>query len=161
VTEVVIDGSNVVNKSQQQFYAHPNTIWPITLQLYTLHVQSTDALFGFAQGKSVQLQLPDGSIQTYPLDGTGSAEIHSLARGTYTAEFTGIKGLSTRVPVALSRDQDLTSRVISYLDLGVVAIFGAALALGLLLFGRPSLRPSLRKSNQSRRALYQDKDAAR
>ncbi len=162
VTEVVVDGSNVVNKSQQQFYAKPNTVWPIALQLYTLHVQSTDALFGFAQGKSLQLRLPNGTIQTYPLDATGSAEVPALARGTYTAEFTGIKGLSTQVPVALSRDQQLVSRVISYLDLAVVGVFGAALALGLLLFGRPSLRPSLRKKNRSQQApVYkQDKDAA-
>ena len=77
VTEVVVDGSNVVNKSQQQFYANPNIVWPITLQLYTLHVQSTDALFGFAQGKALQLRLPNGSHSDL------SARRNRLGRGSF------------------------------------------------------------------------------
>jgi hypothetical protein len=136
VTQVMVDGSNVVNKSQQQFYAQPNAAWSISLLLYALHIQATDAMFGFPQGKALELQLPDGRTQTYPLDSAGSAQMYSLARGNYYFRVLGAKGLSTRAPIALSKDQSLTTRVISYLDLGVVAGAGVLLALALLLYGR-------------------------
>ena len=75
VTDVTVDGSNVVNKAQQQFYAEPNGTWTISLLFYSLRVQATDALFGFAQGKALTLELPNGQVQTYPFDSTGAADI--------------------------------------------------------------------------------------
>ncbi len=140
VTDVTVDGSNVINKSQQQFYAQPNGTWSISLLFYSLRIQAADALFGFAQGRAVELQLPDGRTQTYPLDPTGAAQIHALARGSYSFRILGANGLSTQAPIALSRDQTVITRVISYLDLGVVAAAGLLIALALILWGRLSLR---------------------
>lgn len=149
VTEVMVDGSNVVNKAQQQFYAQPNGTWTISLLLYSLRIVAKDALFGFPQGSGVQLYLPDGRVQTYPLDKSGSAQMHSLARGNYSFQVTGVPGITARAPIALSKDQELDTRVISYLDLGIIAGAGALLALGLLLFGRMSLRRSRSRSEES------------
>ena len=136
VTQVTVDGSNVVNKSQQQFYAQRNATWSISLLLYALRIQATDALFGFPQGKALELQLPDGRTHTYPLDSSGSAQVYALARGNYYFRVLGVNGLSTRAPSALSKDQLLSTKVISYLDLGVVAGAGVLLALALLFYGR-------------------------
>ncbi len=148
VTQVMVDGSNVVNKSQQQFYAQPNATWSISLLLYALRIQATDALFGFAEGKALQLNLPNGRVQTYPLDSTGSAQMYGLARGDYTFRILGTNGLSTQAPIALSKDQSLSTRVISYLDLAVVGGAGFLVSLVLLLFGRFSLRRSARAKDQ-------------
>jgi hypothetical protein len=152
VTDVSIDGSNVVNKAQQQFYPQPNATWTISLLLYSLRITAADALFGFPQGKQVKLQLPNGSIQTYPVDQTGAAQIYSLARGNYNFQVVGAKGLATTAPIALSKDQELDTKVISFLDLEVVAATGALLALALFIFGRLSLRRSRRRSQESRGA---------
>ncbi len=138
VIDVMVDGSNVVNKSQQRFYTHPGDNWEISLLFYTMRVDARDGLFGNTLGKSVNLEFPDGSVKNYPLENR-VAEINSLARGIYTIEFVGIKGMSNRSPVALSRDQEVHSKVITYVDMVVVGLLGIFVALGMLLYGRPKL----------------------
>ncbi len=152
VTEVMVDGSNVVNKGQQQYYADPNGTWTISLLFYSLRVQSTDALFGFPAGKSLQLYLPNEQVQTYPLDPTGAAQIRGLARGSYSFRITGVRGLSTLAPVALSKDQTVVTRVISYLDMGVVAGAGLLVALAFLAIGRVMVLRSRARDARATRA---------
>jgi hypothetical protein len=149
VLNVTVDGSNVVNQAQQRFYAHPNEIWSISLLFYSLQVNATDALFGFSVGKSVDLKFPDGQIKNYPLSETGAAEIHSLARGDYSIEFKGTNGLANPTPIALSRNQEVNTKIITYLDLATVGLLGALVMLGLLIYGRPSIVGFLRKNDQS------------
>jgi hypothetical protein len=147
VIGVTVDGSNVVNQSQQRFFTYPVENWPISLLLYSLRISAKDGLFGSPVGKSVNLQFPDGHVENYPLDQNGTVEIHSLARGNYSTELVGTYGLSSRTPVALSRNQDVSTKVVTYLDLAAVGLLGVIVALGLLLYGRPSLL-NLRKKNQ-------------
>ena len=143
VIDVMVNGSNVVNQSQQRFYTHPNDNWEISLLFYSMRVDARDGLFGNTVGESVNLEFPDGSVKNYPLDKNGVAEIRSLPRGIYTIEFVGINGVSNRTPVALSRDQEVHSKVITHLDMAMVGLLGLILALGLLLYGRPWLLHSL------------------
>jgi hypothetical protein len=83
-----------------------------------------------------------------------TAEIHSLARGIYHLEVTGIDGLNTSIPVALSRNQKVSVAVVTYLDLMVVGSIGVIAALGLVLYGRPWLLGNLLKRKpQSTREL--------
>jgi hypothetical protein len=151
VTSVMVDGSNVVNKAQQQFFAKPNDIWHISLLFYSMQVHSKDALFGFPVGTDLRLELPNGQIQIYPLDSSGAAEVHSLARGQYYFQIAGAKGISPRAPVTLSKDQDLSTRVITYLDMGTVFGTGLFLAIGLLVFGRFSLKQAEARNDRARR----------
>jgi hypothetical protein len=51
-------------------------------------------------------------------------------------------------PVAMTRDQVATLKVVSYLDVGVIFVVLLAIAGGLLLVGRPALRRRLRRSFQ-------------
>ena len=151
VTEAMVDGSNVVNKAQQQFYAQPNATWSISLLLYGLRISTQDALFGFPQGTAVQLYLPNGQVQTYPLDKNGVAQMYRLARGNYNFQIMGAKGLTTRAPIALSKDQELTTKVISFLDLAVIGGAGALLAIALVVFGRLSLHKTLAREEEAQR----------
>jgi hypothetical protein len=147
VIDVMVDGSNVVNKSQQRFYTHPGDNWKISLLFYTMHVDARDGLFGNKIGKSVNLEFPDGSVRNYPLK-NGVADITSLPRGIYTIEFVDINGMSNRTPVALSRDQDVHTKVITYLDMVVVGLLGLFVALGMLLYGRRKLLRALLDKKQ-------------
>jgi hypothetical protein len=149
VLNVMVDGSNVVNQAQQRFYANPNETWSISLLLYSLRVTATDALFGFPVGQSVSVEFPDGRTENYSLGETKVAEINSLARGNYYVKFMGAYGLSNRLPVALSRNQEVTAKIITYLDLIIVGMLGVLVMLGLLLYGRPSIVGSLFKRNRS------------
>jgi hypothetical protein len=154
VISVTIDGSSVVNQAQQKFYADQNATWPISLLLYSLRVEVKDVLFGTPVGEAVELEYPDKQIKIYPLGPLKTAEIHSLARGIYHLEVTGIDGLNTSIPVALSRNQKVSVAVVTYLDLMVVGSIGVIAALGLVLYGRPWLLGNLLKRKpQSTREL--------
>jgi hypothetical protein len=136
VISMLVDGSNVVNKSQQRFYAHSNDTWQISMILYTLNIRANDGLFGSSVGESVALVYPDGHIQNYPLDLNGTAMIHGLARGNYSVQVLNAKGLKQNIPVALSRSQTIDVNVPTNLDLIVVIGLGLLVALSLIVFGR-------------------------
>jgi hypothetical protein len=154
IISVTIDGSNVVNQAQQRFFADPNDNWPISLMLYSLHIDAKDGLFGSPVGKAVDVQFPDGHTVIYPLDQAGTVNIHSLARGLYHIELTGVDGLSTKMPVALSRIQVVHINVVTRMDIIAVALMGLALALGLLLYGRPWI---LRRFISKTQAIFPEK----
>ena len=142
VIDMQVDGSNVVNKSQQRFFVHPNDTWQISLILYTLNIRANDGLFGSSVGKSVNLVYPDGHVQNFLLDLNGTAAIHGLARGDYSVQVLNAKGLKQNIPVALSRSQTIDINVPTNLDLMVVAGLGLLVALSLIIFGRlQPLRP--------------------
>jgi hypothetical protein len=149
VLNVTVDGSNVVNKSQQRFYASPGETWPISLLLYSMRINAKDGLFGFPVGKSVNIEFPDGRVENHALDNLGRVELHTLARGNYSTELVDSYGLTNRIPVALSRDQEVITKILTYLDLTVVGALGGLIALGLLLYGRPSLLTDLLKKNST------------
>lgn len=143
LNSVKIDGSNVVNSAQQRFYAKPDDTWTISLLLYSLHITAKDGLFASPLGKSVDILLPNGQTQNYSMDKSGILEIHSLARGIYHISLVGVKGLGTSTPVALSRNQVVNLKIVTLLDVSVVGLLSFALALGLILYGRPKLIVSL------------------
>jgi len=152
VIDMQVDGSNVVNKSQQRFFAHPNDTWQISMILYTLNIRANDGLFGSSVGKSVALVYPNGHIQNYPLNLNGMAVIHGLARGNYSLQVLNAKGLKQNIPVALSRSQTIDVNVPTNLDLLVVGGLGLLVALSLIIFGR--LQP-LRPRTKSDRPAHQ------
>jgi len=139
VINVMVDGSNVVNQSQQRFYTSAGGNLTIELILYSLQVNAIDGLFGWPVGKSLLLEYPDGRIEEYPLNEKGGVDIESLARGTYFLRIAGVKGIDNRIPVALSRNQTVNMKVITYFDIAVFGFLGLLFVLGLLLFGRPWL----------------------
>ena len=142
VERAVVGGSNVVNKTQQRFYATPGGRVRLSLLLYSARIEVHDLLFGFSIGHSLELVYPDGNRTTFRL-ADGRLDLSSLPRGTY-----GIRvhawGYSPAVPLALSKDQDLSLRVVSYLDMLTIAVVAVALTLVLVLLRRPRLRARFR-----------------
>jgi hypothetical protein len=155
ITSVMADGSNVVNSSQQQFYALANDTWKISMLLYSINLSASDGLFNFPTGRSINLVAPDGTVKNYTLDSSGSTEIHSLARGDYSIQLVGATGLGTRTPVALSRNQNVSIKDISILDLLVLAVLGIGLTLGLLIFGRPNMFSFLVRGNRRQAMAFE------
>ena len=139
VINVTVDGSNVVNASQQRFFAQPNGNWQISLILYSLSIHATDGLFGSSVGKSVNLVYPDGKVLNYPYDLSGTVSIHGLARGNYSVQVIGAKGLKQVIPVALSRSQTVEIKIPTNVDLLLLFFLGMLVVLGLLVFGRRQL----------------------
>lgn len=132
------DGSNVVHKAQQRFYPSASRHVVVHLLLYSARLATHDLLFGFPVGRRLDLVYPDGRKVSFPLKGHPLL-LRSLPRGTY-----GIKvhawGYAPSVPLALSKDQVIDLRVISYLDMVVIVLAAAAVTALLILLRRPQLR---------------------
>jgi hypothetical protein len=136
VDQVVINGSDVVHRSQQRATFGTNRNWQISLLFYSVQFVAHDAFFHNPLGKEVRVVAADGSTQTYSLAADGTAILPRVPRGDYKVSVLGA-GYSPPRPVTLTRDQAVDLEVVSKLDflliMGILGVF----AIGLLLVGRP------------------------
>ncbi len=138
LAEVTMAGTNVVNTGQQFFRPTKNSNFPISLLLYDLTVRTNDALTGGAVGGTAELVYPDNTSKILPLDAHGAADFQGLPRGSYLVKLK-IGGIAPPTPVALSRTQEATIRVISYVDIAATVILALLILIGLLWLGRRRL----------------------
>jgi hypothetical protein len=141
VERAIFDGSDVVHRAQQRFYPASTRHVAVQLLLYSARLGAHDLLFGFRVGKKLDLIYPDGHQRSFPVDGR-SLWLHSLPRGTYAIKIH-TWGYSPTVPLALSRDQVIDLRVVSYLDLLVMLFALVVVTACLVLVRRPHLRARL------------------
>lgn len=138
VDEVMIDGSNVVNRSQQRTTLENTTIWSIELLFFGVHFQAADAFFGTPLGTHVVVEAVDGSQYRLPLNESGSVAMPRLARGEYLISVEG-GGYSPPRPIRVSRDQTVQLEVVSSLDLMLLVGTASMVGIGLIVAGRPFL----------------------
>lgn len=138
VEEMIIDGASVVNRGQQRFSVEPDVPWRIEVLLFSARFVSRDALFDTPIGSGIHLQYPDGRRSYLPFGPDSELTVRSLARGIYRVQVE-TSGYSPSTPVALTRDQVVSLKVVSRLDLALAAAFVMIVAAGLLLAGRPHL----------------------
>ena len=128
---VKIHGAEVVNRGQQAWTPTMNGVWTIQLLLYGMTVQTHDAMFGMPVSGQLQLTYPDGVTVKQAVDSAGRVSFVNLPRGQYQLQLSP-SAFSPPTPVALSRPQEATLRVITYLDVAVAA--GALILAVALLF---------------------------
>ncbi len=150
IEHVFVEGTDVVNESQQKFIPSQGREWQIQLLYYPAHFTARDMLFGFPLGSAINLKFPSGSTRRYPLEG-GQAAVAALPRGNYQVSIEGVTGYAPAVPLAMSRDQEVALTAVSAVDMVVGAVVGLSLALGLLLVNRPQLRGRILLIASSRR----------
>ena len=143
VHSVKVKGAEVVNRAQQRFYPRDSADVVVRLLFYSAEFSARDAFFGFPIGSGIRLRHPDGQWHTYAFGDDGTVKLPALPRGDYIVEVEA-PGINTPQPVALSRNQLVAVKVLSYYDLGALAAFLALLALGLLALGRPHVFRQLR-----------------
>jgi hypothetical protein len=114
----------------------------VRLLLYSATVGAHDLIFGFPIGRSLELLYPNGQRATHELRGR-QLVLNALPRGTYRIK-VHTWGYSPVVSLALSKDQELELRIVSYLDLFVIALAVLGVTGTLVLLPRPALRKSLR-----------------
>jgi hypothetical protein len=136
VDQVLIDGANVVNRSQQRTTFDESQEWTISLLFFTVRFQAYDALFGTPLGDELIVQSPDGTERTIPLNENGTAIIPRLPRGDYEVSVVG-GGYSPPRPIRISRDQTVLLEVISQRDAMVFGGVAVSVVAGLVLAGRP------------------------
>jgi phospholipase C len=135
--KVLVAGSNVVHRGQQRFFPAASPKMQLRLLLFAVRVTVRDALLGFPIGSAVRLEYPDGREQREALGPSADLTVKSLPRGDYRVSVEAL-GMSSSRPIALSRDQEVDLRVISWLDIAVVLMVLGSLALALLFIRRPA-----------------------
>ncbi len=135
VQSVVLNGAELVNRSQQRFVPDVDQEWTIELLFFEAKVQATDLLFGTPAGEGVEVTGPDGTSQRYPLGDDGVVTLPAVPRGEYQMTVFG-PGISFSRPVSVSKDQDVDLMVISVLDIALVATMLLLIAVSLILIGR-------------------------
>jgi hypothetical protein len=139
VREVVIDGSNVVNRGEIRFYPFRTRVLPVELLFFDLEIASSDALLGTKIGSFLEVTGPDGRAMRRSLGTDGRIHLARLPRGVYRVR-TDADGVGASRLVTLSRHQVVDVEVLSILDLLILGTAGSALAVALVLLRRPRLR---------------------
>jgi phospholipase C len=133
----MVGGASVVHRGQQRFFPARTPELRLRLLLFSARFEVRDALLGFPIGSAVELRFPNGGTERYELGTGGKLTVSSLPRGDYRVSADAL-GISSSRPVALSGDQRVELRVISWLDIVIVLLGLASVALGLLYARRPA-----------------------
>ena len=136
VQEVLLDGSNVVNRGQQRFILHQNGDVQLDLLLYDAVFTAQDFLFAQPIGDELELTFPDESVRVYPLDSHGQLSLYGLARGSYQARLLGERGLTLDLPIVLSRNQEIRLPALTVPDILATAGLVVITMTSLFLAGR-------------------------
>jgi hypothetical protein len=150
VEKVIVDDSNVVNRAQQRFEPAHRRQLAVRLLFYKADFSATDALFRFPIGRGVKLTFPNGTIKRYRFGPGAKLTIDRLPRGQYWVVVEG-PGMSFLRPLTMSKNQRMPLEVLSWVDMGFVIGVVVAIAIGLLLVGRPWLLRYARPGTYRRR----------
>jgi hypothetical protein len=156
--EILVEGSNVVNKSEQRFRIRPDDVWPVQLLLYSARFSGRDAMFRFPIGKGIELTYPDGHSEEF-LFASENAEVvvSGLPRGSYSARIIGAGGSAPPTPVHLSRDQDVMLLMLSTLDIVLIVGIPLVIALAFFFIGRPYWMRIIRHPSKYRELVYENR----
>jgi hypothetical protein len=138
VEKVIVDDSNVVNRAQQRFEPAHRRNLALRLLFYKAEFSASDALFKFPIGSAVKLTYPNGTVKRYPFGPGAKLTIDRLPRGQYWVVVEG-PGMSFLRPLTMSKNQRMPLEVLTWFDMGFVIGVLIAIAIGLLLVGRPWL----------------------
>ena len=135
VGEVLIAGTNVVNRGQQTWKPTLDGVWTVEILLYRLDIRVEDALLKSAIVTKVTLEYPDGTKVTHDTTSDGRVSFGALPRGDYRI-VVHASGIVPPSPIALSRPQDTTIRIISNMDLSIAGGLILAVIMALVVLGR-------------------------
>jgi len=130
-----IHGAEVVNRGQQAWTPTEDGVWTIELLLYGMTVQTRDAVFGTPVAGQLTLMYPDGAKIEQPVAGDGKVSFDNLPRGQYQLQLTP-SAFSPPSPVALSKVQDATLRIVTYQDIALAVGLVVVVLIVLAVIGR-------------------------
>ncbi len=141
IEKVLVNGVNVVVKSQVKFLPSQTQSVRVPLLAFDLQIYVVDRVFGFKIGKSVTLSGEGRPTLTMKLK-NGEATMLAVPRGDYllTADAPGLK---LGRPLTVSKDQQVVVPVLTYLDIAALIGSPLVLAIALILAPRPKMRAQL------------------
>jgi hypothetical protein len=158
ILSVIVEGSNVVNRSEQQFHAGPGETWPIELLLFDATFTVEDALYGFASGNSFDLVFPDDHKEQHVLGPAGQLTLESLPRGDYEVTARGA-GVALPAPLVISRpDQVVELTFLSYIDLATVVALVLLFVVAVWLLRRRRVSADARLEAEAAEEEYEEEE---
>ena len=146
LTELIVDDSNALQGSEQQFVPEWSQEVLVKTVLYSVVVSAEDLFFGRPLGQTVLIEYPDGTVKQYPIGPHGRVEVTGLARGTYFATILRAQGYAARTPFTVAQNQTVNLSIVSYLDLAIILVGLFLLLVGWVSSTRPLwLQPFGRK----------------
>ena len=136
IVEVHLEGSNAVFAGKQRFNPTTSATWHISVAVFDLKVTVRDVVFGTRISSSVWVTRPNGKGYGVQLGAGGAATaLTSLVRGSYDLQAkAAVYGSHTKVLV--SRNDSVDLRVVTRLDVIVMALALALVAGSVIVFGR-------------------------
>jgi hypothetical protein len=135
IQSVMIGGNNVVNRAQQAFTPLTRRTMKVRVLFYSAKISASDRLFGFGIGSGIKLVFPDGAVQNVSFGNGHKLLLSALPRGNYRVSVHSW-GLSAAQPLAITRDQVVELKVLSYLDIIVLITSVITIGVGLVVVGR-------------------------
>lgn len=135
VSEVMIAGTNVVNRGQQTWEPTLDGVLTVEVLLYHLDIRVEDALLKSSIVTKVTLEYPDGTTVTHDTTSDGRVSFGALPRGDYRI-VVHASGIVPPSPIALSRPQDTTIRIISNADMSIAGGLILLVIIALVVLGR-------------------------
>lgn len=125
VEQVEVRGQNVVNRSQHRIFPYKTRVAEVRTVFFQARVGVRDGLFGFPLGRAIDIRYPDGSVSRHRLDSRAQVTVEYLPPGAYDVTVEG-PALPIDRQMTISKNQGVDLRVVSYLDLGVLALIALA-----------------------------------
>jgi hypothetical protein len=134
VSAVLIDGGNAVLAGGQRFTPSAEATWEVPLSVFRVTVTAHDALFGSRVSSRLLLTKPDGSQEVLHLRGRRPIAVPPVVRGLYDLAFDAAL-VGSHSKVLVSRDQEVDVRVVTALDVLVVAVAGVTVTVAAVTCG--------------------------
>ncbi|TWP38664.1 hypothetical protein [Leekyejoonella antrihumi] len=135
IEAVSVSGANAVFSGQHRFDPRTEHLWRVRLSVYDMSITVRDALLGRRTSSTVQLTSPDGRQQRLDVGDSAPTVLSSLVRGTYHL-VVGAAVVGADHSVLVSRSSVADLRVITLLDLVIIACVIGLLAAALIVAGR-------------------------
>ncbi len=134
IRAVSMGGANAVFAGRQRFDPRDPT-WQVQLSVYDLTLTVHDSLLGRRVGSVVQVTMPDGDKQRLSVGDDKPSVLRSLVRGMYRVDIDAAV-IGSKQTVLVSQDSRGDFRVITRLDLVLVAVVAVLFVGGLIFIGR-------------------------
>jgi hypothetical protein len=139
VSGVRFDGGEAVFAGKQRYSPNPAGTWKVVLSVFRVRVAVRDALFGSRVGSSVWVTRADGTGFPLRVGSAAPGVVPAMVRGLYDLRVdAAVFGKHTKVLV--SRDDLVDVRVITPLDVAMIALSLALVGAGALMIGRAASR---------------------
>lgn len=148
VSAVRFDGGEAVFAGKQRYSPAAAAVWNVALSVFRVRVIVRDALFGSGVGSHVWVTRSDGSGFPLRVGSATAAVVPTMVRGLYDLRVDAAV-FDKHTKVLVSRDDVVDVRVVTPLDVALIALSVLLFGAGAVVVGRGASRKRVRHLRRS------------